>query len=118
MKLKFYYFLRHMKYAYKMKLNRECVVQYNHTAETFRGMVGIYILYVLVKKDNAIYVGMTYNIFKRMSAHKVKKDFDQVYFIIVNNRVNLPLFEKRAIKYFAPKLNKSHNSKKTVPIIR
>ena len=119
MKQDFIYFLRYMQVKHRMTLRRECIVPYAYVYETLRGLNGFNMLYVLVKDNEPLYIGVTNNLFFRMPQHVATKDFDELYFVILSKRVNMYLLEKRAIMFLRPKLNKVHNSQKIfIPIVR
>lgn len=66
-------------------------------------------IYFLLKKGKVVYIGQTTNIWGRIIGHQVSyKDFDKIRFIPCYGRRIRLKYERRWIRKFRPKFNKSN----------
>jgi hypothetical protein len=63
-------------------------------------------VYFLLLKNQVVYVGQTMNLLSRLQSHRKDKEFDDVWFVIVDQR-SLSETEKAYIKKFNPPLNRA-----------
>ena len=66
---------------------------------------GRYFVYLLIKNDDVIYVGRSFNLFSRLSYHKYDKDFDAIYLCEYKTYLQCCFHEKQITKYYKPILN-------------
>lgn len=64
-----------------------------------------YFVYLLINKDDVIYVGRSFNLFSRLSWHKYRKQFDSVYLEEYKTYAQCCEAEKYLIKYYIPTEN-------------
>jgi len=67
---------------------------------------GRYFVYLLLKNDEVIYVGRSFNLSCRLSWHKYRKDFNEVYLAEYETYAECCQAEKQITKYYSPVENK------------
>lgn len=70
-------------------------------------------IYLLVKNDIIVYVGKSHNLIARIGIHTQDKDFDNVYYIQLNDFDNQELLDlkKSLMRVLQPKYNKDSATK-------
>jgi hypothetical protein len=63
---------------------------------------GRYFVYVLINKENVIYVGRSFNLYSRLCLHKYQKQFDSVYLEEYKTYAQCCEAEKYLIKHYIP----------------
>jgi len=63
---------------------------------------GKYFVYLLISKDDVIYVGRTLNLYSRLCYHKYDKQFDSVYLEEYKTYPQCCQAEKYLIKHYYP----------------
>lgn len=90
----------HMTNEFKIPL---FLIRYGRTFDKMAGFLFKkmrYLVYALVKDEKPVYIGVTANLYKRISAHKSDKDFDNVIIICSkDNRKDAYLAENSIIRF-------------------
>ena len=63
---------------------------------------GRYFVYLLINKDDVIYVGRSFNLYSRLCSHKYQKKFDSVYLEEYKTYAQCCQAEKYLIKHYYP----------------
>lgn len=75
----------------------------------FKGLYGRFFVYFLIRGSKIVYIGSSYNLEKRIGAHKsslwLKKWFTRVRFIECKTHSKMLKYENRWIDKFKPKYN-------------
>ena len=57
------------------------VISWSEITQKLNKVAGRYFVYLLIKDDEVIYVGRSFNLSSRLSWHKYRKDFDTIYLV-------------------------------------
>ena len=68
-----------------------------------------YFLYFLVRRDEVVYVGITYNLIQRMQSHEHRGKFDSAFYIPLGSRTKheAKCIEWRFIRRLRPRYNRA-----------
>lgn len=66
---------------------------------------GRHFVYCLMQKEEVVYVGRTSNLYSRLSYHKYRKKFDEIYLTEFANYVQCCIAESDAIMEYQPIYN-------------
>ena len=78
------------------------VIDWSDITQKLYKVKGRYFVYLLLKNDEVIYVGRTYNLLCRLSKHKYSKDFDSIYLAEYETYAECCHAEKQITKYYRP----------------
>lgn|SRR5690554_3971021 len=82
------------------------VISRSEITQKLNKVKGRYFVYLLLKDDEVIYVGRSFNLFCRLSWHKYRKDFKDVYLAEYETYAECCQAEKQITKYYSPVENK------------
>jgi predicted GIY-YIG superfamily endonuclease len=82
------------------------VISRSEITQKLNKVKGRYFVYLLINNDEVIYVGRSFNLSCRLSWHKYRKDFKDVYLAEYNSYYECCKAEKQITKYYSPRENK------------
>ena len=82
------------------------VIDWDDITQRLNELKGRYFVYLLLKNEDVIYVGRSFNLSCRLSWHKYRKDFDKVYLAEYKTYDECCQAEKQITKYYSPVENK------------
>lgn len=83
----------------------EYIISWAQITQKLNKVKGRYFVYLLIKQDEVIYVGRSFNLFCRLSWHKYRKDFKDVYLAEYETYNECCKAEKQITKYYSPAHN-------------
>lgn len=82
------------------------VIYWSDITQKLNKVAGRYFVYLLIKNDEVIYAGRSFNLSCRLAYHKYRKDFDTIYLAEYNSYLECCQAEKRITKYYSPAENR------------
>ena len=82
------------------------VIDWDDITQRLNKLKGRYFVYLLLKNEDVIYVGRSFNLSCRLSWHKYRKDFNKVYLAEYKTHEECCQAEKQITKYYSPVENK------------
>jgi predicted GIY-YIG superfamily endonuclease len=82
------------------------VISRSEITQKLNKVKGRYFVYLLLNNNQVIYVGRSFNLSCRLSWHKYRKDFKDVYLAEYNSYYECCKAEKQITKYYSPRENK------------
>ena len=82
------------------------VISRTEITQKLNKVKGRYFVYLLLKDYEVIYVGRSFNLSCRLSWHKYRKDFKEVYLAEYETYAECCQAEKQITKYYSPVENK------------
>ena len=82
------------------------VISRSEITQKLNKVKGRYFVYLLLKGDEVIYVGRSFNLSCRLSWHKYRKFFENVYLAEYETYAECCQAEKQITKYYSPVENR------------
>ena len=80
----------------------EHYITWNDITKPLEKVKGRHFVYCLMKQGEVIYVGRTCNLYTRLSQHKYRFLFDEIYLTEYNNYVDCCIAEQEGIMEYQP----------------
>jgi predicted GIY-YIG superfamily endonuclease len=80
----------------------ELLISWSDITQKLNKLKGRYFVYLLLKDDEVIYVGRSFNLSTRLSWHKYRKDFKTIYLVEYKTYAECCNAEKQITKYYSP----------------
>ena len=82
------------------------VISWSDITQKLNKVAGRYFVYLLIRDDEVIYVGRSFNLSCRLSWHKYRKDFNTIYLAEYKTYDECCQAEKQITKYYSPSENR------------